>query len=239
MGACLHINRSQKCDKIFKDIEWSSKGEDISGFFRADTLPSCSNKKHNTPTNEELHKNRSSIVIEKFGASGSTYLLPNLGASGSTYLLRNHGATRSSYSLPNFSSNKIILEAVMYNTTTSATSLSFFWGDSVDIVSYDGVNKRICNRYDIGLRMLKAQIQYGADPNVLTTHGDRSCLMFATLAEDFAFVKHLVELGVDVNKTNISGETALNFALALERKDIADFLRANGAVDDHDIGRKT
>jgi len=106
-------------------------------------------------------------------------------------------------------------------------------------MSYDGVNKRICNRYDIGLRMLKAQILYGADPKVLTTHGDRSCLMFAVLAEDFAFVKHLVVLGVDVNKTNRSGETALNFALGLERNDIADFLRANGAVDERDNGRCT
>jgi len=227
MGACLNANRSRECDKIFKDIEWSSEGGNISGSIGADTLPSCINMKHFTPTNEDLHKNRSNIVIGKFGASGSTYLLPNL------------GATRSSYLLPNLSSNNILSEAIKYNITYSATSPSFVWRDSEGIVSYDGANKRISNRYDIGLRMLKAQIQFGADPNVFTTHGDRSCLMFATLAEDFAFVKHLVELGVDVNKTNVSGETALNFALAAERKDIADFLRSNGAVDDHDIGRKT
>jgi len=97
--------------------------------------------------------------------------------------------------------------------------------------SFDGLNERIVNRYDIGLRMLKAQIHHGSDPNVLTTHGERSCLMFAVLAEDFCFIKKLIELGVDVNQTNPLGETALSLANELQRDDIATYLRMKGAVE--------
>lgn len=54
--------------------------------------------------------------------------------------------------------------------------------------------------------------------------------MFAVLAEDFNFIKKLIELGVDVNKTNQFGESALTLAVGLKREDIANYLRSNGAV---------
>ena len=79
--------------------------------------------------------------------------------------------------------------------------------------------------------MLKAQIHCGADPKVLTTHGEGSCLMFAVLAEDFCFIKKLVKLGVDVNQKNRVGETALSLANELHRDDIARYLRRNGAIE--------
>jgi hypothetical protein len=115
----------------------------------------------------------------------------------------------------------------MSSTNSSSHSDSF---DIEDLRSFDGLDKRVTNRYDIGLEILKAQIQHGADPKVLHTHGDRSCLMFAVLANDISFIKQLVEFGVDVNQTNRLGETALGFAIEFERDDIADYLRSNGAA---------
>jgi len=100
-----------------------------------------------------------------------------------------------------------------------------------DLRSYDGVNMRSTDRYEIGICMLKAQIHHGADPKTLVTHGERSCLMFAVLAQDFNFVKQLVELGVDVNQTNARGETALSLANELQRDDIISYLRSKGAVE--------
>jgi len=97
------------------------------------------------------------------------------------------------------------------------------------ITSFDGLNKRCLNRNEIGLDILKAQLQLGADPKKMHTHGDRTCLMFAVLAEDFSFIKELVQNGVDVNQTNSDGETALGFAIELGREDIANFLRMKGA----------
>jgi len=97
------------------------------------------------------------------------------------------------------------------------------------ISSFDGLNKRYLNRNEIGLDILKAQIQLGADPKKMITHGDRTCLMFAVLAEDFSFIKELVQCGVDVKQTNGVGETALRFAIELGREDIANFLRTKGA----------
>jgi len=79
--------------------------------------------------------------------------------------------------------------------------------------------------------MLKAQIEHGADPKTLSTHGERSCLMFAVLAEDFNFIKQLVELGVDVNQTSSLGETALSLANELQRDDITGYLLEKGAVE--------
>jgi hypothetical protein len=114
------------------------------------------------------------------------------------------------------------------STSTSTCSSDSF--DTEDFQSFDGLSKRTSNRSNIGLQMLKAQIHYGADPKSLSTHGDRTCLMFAVLANDYDFTKELVELGVDVNKANRLGETALGLAIELQRVDIADYLRSKGAT---------
>jgi hypothetical protein len=115
----------------------------------------------------------------------------------------------------------------MSSTNSCSHSDSF---DIEDLRSFDGLDRRVTNRYDIGLEILKAQIQHGADPKVIHTHGDRSCLMFAVLANDIRFIKQLVEFGVDVNQTNRLGETALGFAIEFERDDIVDYLRSKGAA---------
>jgi len=113
---------------------------------------------------------------------------------------------------------------------TSCSEYSQFYRDSRQSVNgFDGLNKRIVSRHGIGLEILKAQIHHGADPREMRTHGDRTCLMFAVLGEDFSFIKELIELGVDVNQTNHKGETALGFANEMGRDDIAQFLRRNGA----------
>jgi len=123
-------------------------------------------------------------------------------------------------------------------TTTESEECGFFSSSPSagtegrgEIFSFDGTNKRVVNRYEIGLEMLKAQIHHGADPKVLKTHGERSCLMFAVLAEDFGFIKELLELGVDVNQKNRVGETALSLANELQRDDIAMYLRRKGAIE--------
>jgi len=97
-------------------------------------------------------------------------------------------------------------------------------------IIYDGLNMRATNRYQIGLTNLKAMIHHGADPNTLITHGDRSCLMFAVMANDFSFAKELVDQGVEINQSNSSGESALSLAIDMERRDIAHYLRSKGAV---------
>jgi len=110
--------------------------------------------------------------------------------------------------------------------STTESSSEFSWK------GFDGLNKRYTNRYDIGLQMLKAMIHDGVDPKGLVTHGDRTCLMFTVLAEDFDFVKKLVKLGVDVNKTNSRGETALGLANELHNEDIVNYLRKHGAFEE-------
>jgi len=110
-----------------------------------------------------------------------------------------------------------------------STSLSSF--DSENAVSFDGLNKRANNRYEIGLEILKAQIESGADPKTFSTLGDRSCLMFSVMANDFSLTKSLVEKGVDINRTNSSGETALSLAKDFKLEKIAKYLRAQGATE--------
>jgi hypothetical protein len=127
----------------------------------------------------------------------------------------------------------IAIESPKSETTASTTNYSSSYFDSVnieDLRSFDGLNKRPTNRYEIGLEILKAKVQLGADPKVLHTHG-RTCLMFAVLANDINFTKKLVEIGVNVNQTNLRGETALGFALEYQRYDIVNYLRSKGAVD--------
>jgi len=100
-----------------------------------------------------------------------------------------------------------------------------------NFTSWDGLNMRPSNRYDIVLEMLKAQIHCGADPKNLCTHGNRTALMFSVLAGDLSFTKELVQLGVDLNQSSHLGETALSLALEGQNEDIVNYLRLQGAVD--------
>jgi len=100
-----------------------------------------------------------------------------------------------------------------------------------NLISYDGLNNRPVKRDDIGMHILKAQIHFGADPNEMCTHGDRTCLMCAVLANDFSYTKKLVEKGVDINKTNCFGETALGLAIDMQNDEIVNYLRSKGAAD--------
>jgi ankyrin repeat protein len=125
--------------------------------------------------------------------------------------------------------NKSDAETVTLPRVNSFCSTDSF--ESGDWCTFDGLNKRATNRHDIGLEILKAQIYHGADPKGMSTHGNRTCLMFAVLANDYGFTKQLVELGVDINQKNRNGETALGLAIELKRDDIASYLRSKGAVE--------
>jgi len=121
-------------------------------------------------------------------------------------------------------------------STSTLTSLNHtLHSDScistANLISYDGLNNRPVKRNDIGMHILKAQIHFGADPNEMCTHGDRTCLMFAVLANDFSFTKKLVEEGVDINKTNCFGETALGLAIEMQNDEIVNYLSSKGAAD--------
>jgi len=227
MGSCVSNQTTEEFEsEIFTDIEWSHEQEDMAEFLKADILPSSfKHSTHSTLTFDQGNKTIGSQP-ELLERVKSIYLEPNACFRAPT--------RSSSISL---NSNNT-LEIIKFCATSSRSSGSSNWRDSVDILSYDGINKRFCNRNDIGLGMLQAQIKCGVDPNVWTTHGDRSCLMCAVLAEDFNFIKQLIELGVDVNKTNHFGETALSLAVGLKREDIASYLRRNGAVGGtHDNGK--
>jgi len=116
---------------------------------------------------------------------------------------------------------------------SQSTSFSSTLTDSFDpdnLLSFDGLNKRVTNRNHIGLEILKAKIHHGADPKSLSTHGGRTCLMFSVIANDFSFTKMLVELGVDVNYRTRLGETALGLATELQREEITKYLRTKGAT---------
>jgi len=102
---------------------------------------------------------------------------------------------------------------------------------AVEFQSFDGLNKRVFSRYDLGLEVLMAMIENGTNPEGMSTHGDRTALMFAVLAQDLDFIKKLVELGVDLNETNCHGETALRLANETGRSDIINYLRSNGAIE--------
>jgi len=208
MGACISRRRNETLEnRVVTDLKSSPKREVVCRIIKADTFPSCIKSNHSTPSSGHVRK-ESTDVFSILSKPCFHPLTINMSLS------------------PSFNTSDLL-----NFKSSSLTSPTTYWRDVGDILSYDGVNQRICNRYDIGLRMLKAQISYGADPKALTTHGDRSCLMFAVLAEDLNFVKKLVGLGVDVNKTNRFGENALTLALGLESKDIARYLRINGALD--------
>jgi len=106
-----------------------------------------------------------------------------------------------------------------------------FTFDTGIVLSYDGLNKRPAKREEIQMDILKAKITLGANPNEIRTHGDRTCLMCAVLANDFGYVKKLVELGVDINKTNPLGETALSLAIETKNCKLTNYLRSKGAAD--------
>jgi len=100
-----------------------------------------------------------------------------------------------------------------------------------NLLSYDGLNKRPLKRDDITMDILKAKVHFGANPNKMCTHGNRTCLMFAVVANDFSFTKKLVELGVDINKVTPSGETALSLAIEMQNNELVNYLRSKGASD--------
>jgi len=125
-------------------------------------------------------------------------------------------------------------ESDVWDNMTSTSKISWYSEDDSLIEpekwhTFDGLNKKGTDRYDIGLDIMKAQIANGSDPKLLVTHGHRTSLMFTVLSGDFDYVKKLVDLGVDVNDTNHAGETALEFAIELGREDIANYLREKGA----------
>jgi len=115
--------------------------------------------------------------------------------------------------------------------TSFSSSLQSDSDDTGSLVTNDGLNNKAKNRCDIAIEILKAEIHFGADPKVLRTHGDRTCLMVSVLADDMRFTKRLVEQGVDVNQTNSLGETALGLAIQSQNYKLANYLRSKGAAD--------
>jgi len=130
------------------------------------------------------------------------------------------------------------LDPSSHDSPSSTYSSASYQFDLENLRSFDGMNKKVINRYDIGLDILKAKIHFGADPKSLCTHGGRTCLMFSVMANDLSFTKQLVELGVDINRTNQLNETALSLAIELKREEIAKYLRAQGAKKVHRQIRK-
>jgi hypothetical protein len=78
--------------------------------------------------------------------------------------------------------------------------------------NFDGLRAGVLSRDDIALTILKALIANGADPKTFTSQGGRTAFQVAALAGDLEFCKELVEKGVDINKVDEAGETALSLA---------------------------
>jgi ankyrin repeat protein len=55
-------------------------------------------------------------------------------------------------------------------------------------------------------------IKHGADPNATDIHGDNVLMHFVKWRDDLAFVKYLVDLGVDPNKKNKYGLSVRDYA---------------------------
>merc|ERR1719233_2298059 len=147
----------------------------------------------------------------------------NVGGSLSSSRLGNGKSDDTLTSQPTGTSNEYD-ETNSFNS--SSESESFDIADPPEFATYDGLNKKPIDRYEIGLEILKAKIHFGANPNTLTTHGDRSCLMFSVMANDLQFTKELIELGVDVNQSNAFGETALSLAMEMKKDEIVSYLRS-------------
>jgi len=122
----------------------------------------------------------------------------------------------------------ITLSDASFNHSFYSDTLTFDVGNEL---SYDGRNKRPEKRDEIQMDILKAKNNFGANPNEWCTYGDRTCLMCAVLANDFGYVKKLVELGVDINKINRLGETASSFAIATKNFELTNYLSSKGAAD--------
>jgi len=153
------------------------------------------------------------------------------------YISRRFSTDSSSFGNNRDEVHRMIDENTTPRSSTCSTSVDdiFDWDTNYcrdqKICSFDGLNMKPTDRYDIGMEILKATVHNGANPDRMTTHGDRSALMFAVLANDLSFIKSLVAMGVDVNHTNQMGETALSLASEAQRDDIANYLRLHGAMD--------
>lgn len=216
MGACVNATCINQFETGIIELEWSIKTRSTIG---GDTYESSEGSKNIRPRvnfaeSPNWHRG---ATVDEFISEG--HLLSEAYLSGR--------AINKSKSL----SCSNLISPIGSDEGTYLSSHGSETEGRCRIFSFDGMNKRVVNRYEIGLQMLKAQIHHGADPKVLTTHGERSCLMFAVLAEDFCFIKKLLELGVDVNQKNRIGETALSLAIELQRDDIAGYLRRKGAIE--------
>jgi len=169
------------------------------------------------------------ILIKELPASTEARVFDNCWNTSSTSKMSEPAFVdrTSTAKAEDFSDDASISSTVETSCYCSSTNLSDFG----NLVSYDGLNKRATDRCNIGIQMLKAQIHFGANPNALSTHGDRTCLMVAVMANDFRFTKKLVEMGVDVNQTNLLGETALSIAVELQYHNLSSYLRSKGAAD--------
>jgi len=88
----------------------------------------------------------------------------------------------------------------------------------------DGLKEIVTDRTALNAGVLDAFFDLGANPNI-KTHGDRTGLMVAVMANNYNLTKTLVEKGVDINYMNMLGETALGFAVGLKDKKILNYLR--------------
>jgi ankyrin repeat protein len=77
--------------------------------------------------------------------------------------------------------------------------------------------------------MVQLLLEKGADPNIFGPNGETPLGM--AVRRSFNAVKMLVEKGADVNAKHEKGETALWWAIKMEEKEVAEYLRENGAKE--------
>ena len=77
------------------------------------------------------------------------------------------------------------------------------------------------------LEKVKFLIDKGADVNA-KDYFDMTALMYAV--DDYDITKLLIDSGADVNLIDINGKTALIYASQKGHLEVAEFLKANGAV---------
>jgi len=220
MGACVNARTIDQFESGIIDLEWSIKTGNTLAKDKNESSETCKNIRPCVNFAESQNWHRGLNIYGFISGSINRGHLLSEGSLG--------GRTMYKSKSPSYNN---LIDTMQSDDGSYLSSSSSETDGRRRFYSYDGTNKRVVNRYEIGLQMLKAQIHCGANPKVLTTHGDRSCLMFAVLAEDFCFIKKLVKLGVDVNQKNRVGETALSLANELHRDDIARYLRRNGAIE--------